>query len=300
MTLWRVLLVLGLTAALSGPVGAETQTPDRETGAVPDIDSLRRETRQRDAFALPDPQALVAARTVFAALVAGESPSSDALQEAGLVLRVGADYAAVVDRPEVPEGRGLYVVRETGLPLMFSAPHQFKDLRTGRIAALMTEEQGARAVAFNTAPRDLPVGGRGLVSDLGKLEGTHFNAFHLAFHAAHPKARIVQLHGFAREKRETAAGRAASVIVSNATRRPDRGAAAVVDCLKRGGFAARLYPDEVRELGGTTNVTFAALLDAGAPLGTFLHVEVSKEVRDSLSDNQDVRWVFGACLGAGE
>lgn len=263
-----------------------------------DIDSLRRETRQQDVFAMPSGQELAATRNVFEAMMADRLPTSQDLDAAMLELRVGRDFTATVDTQAAPAGRGLYVLRRDGLPLLFSAPHQFKDLDTGLLAALMTEEQGALGVAFNTAPRDLPIAGGGGLSDLGKLDATHFNAFHLAFRAAYPAARIVQLHGFARDKRRSEAGRAADVIVSNGTRRADPGAIALADCLRRAGFGARLYPNEVRELGGTRSATLAALMGDGAPAGTFLHIEISRELRDTLIDNQDVRWVFGACLGA--
>lgn len=297
----RLVIALAPFVPTTLAAGAE-MTPGRqqqEQAVMSSIDTLRRETLQRDRFVLPGGKELGAARRAFADLVTGRGPAQETLHAAGLVSYAGVGFDALADAPEAPAGRGLYVMREGGAPLMISVPHQFKDLKTGRLGALVAEEQNARAAAFNTAPRDLSVGPEGRLSDLGKLDATHFNMFHLALYAAHPKTRIVQLHGYAREKRQTAAGRGTDVIVSNATRRLDPGTRAIVDCLQRAGFRAGLYPETVTELGGTKNATFAALLDAGAPVGTFVHVEISRELRDMLSDENQIRWVFGACLGSG-
>lgn len=262
------------------------------------INPLRLDLRQEGRFLLPDGAAAAAATKAFDDLLAERTPEPGILSASRLALHDGQHWRALSDDPQDPAGRGLYVYRPGGFTLMISAPHQFRDLHTGRIAGLLFDEMGLEAAAFNTAPRDLQLE-NGSLSDLGKLKGSQFNLFHLAYHAARPVSRIVQLHGFAREKRKSAAARGADVIVSNGTRRANRTTIEVTKCLRRAGFVALHYPDEVNELGGTKNVTLAELIGAGAPVGTFLHLETSRELRDKLMVDETLRFVFGSCLGVG-
>jgi hypothetical protein len=293
------ILAMALVFGEADPASSQTSRSELEPATqMQSINPLRLDLRQEDRFVLSDGVAAAAAARAFDDLLAERTPEPGTLSASGLALHQGSGWRALSDDPQDPAGRGLYAYRPDGLALMISAPHQFRDLRTGRIAGLLFDELGLEAAAFNTAPRDLLLID-GSLSDLGKLEGSQFNLFHLAFHAARPDSRIVQLHGFAREKRKTVAGRQADVIVSNGTRRPDRTTVEVTECLLRAGFIARHYPDEVSELGGTTNVTVAELIGAGAPVGTFLHVETSRELRDRLAADEALRFVFGSCLGMG-
>ncbi len=294
---------LALTIALlaAGPAAATGPGAAPATENAMDLDRTRRALRQTERFALPGGAELSAARAAFADLAAFRAPDPGTLAEAGLAVPEGADGSvlAVGDTPGDPAGRGLFAVRDGGLPVLVSAPHQFRDLKTGEIAAKLFSEAPYRAAAINTAPRDLSVEGSDRRADLGKLEATHFNAFHRAFHAAHPRARIVQLHGFASDRRKTKAGRAAGFIISSGASRPAPEAEKIAACLRRAGFDARLYPTEVRELGGTRNAQRAALIDAGAPDGAFIHVEMSPDIRETLVNDQQARWIVGTCLAAG-
>lgn len=301
MTFHRSFWILAMALVFSEAFAAASQTSRSEleqATQMQSINPLQSDLRQEDRFALPDGAAAAAATRAFEDLLAKKTPEPGTLSASGLALHDGSGWRALSDDPHDPAGRGLYAYRPGGFALMISAPHQFRDLRTGRIAGLLFDELGLEAAAFNTAPRDLRLAD-GSLSDLGKLEGSHFNLFHIAFHGIRPASRIVQLHGFAREKRKSTAGRGADVIVSNGTRRPDQSAIEVTQCLRRAGFMALHYPDEVNELGGTTNVTLAELIGAGAPVGTFLHVETSRELRDKLVVDEGLRFVFGSCLGLG-
>lgn len=296
-----ILRVIFLAIPLSMPLSSIAQTTTAsgsEAGNMQSIEQLRVGLRQKKLFALPDGKAADAARRAMEALFYGSRLEEETLADAGLEQHAQPGWKALADIPASPAGRGLFAYRPGGLQILLSAPHQFHDIRTGEIAGLMFEELGMSAVAFNTAPRSLRLSD-GRLSDLGKLTATHFNFFHLAFHAAFPEGRVVQLHGFAAEKRESAAARSADIILSNGTERPDAGTKAVAGCLRRAGILARIYPDEVTELGGTTNATLAALISAGSPVGSFLHVEMSRPLRDQLSKDPQLRFVFGTCLSAG-
>lgn len=295
------LLAMALSAFLVFTVAgfAEIKLAADRGSAVQSINPLRLALRQKQYFSLPDGTAYTAAEAAFFDLVAGRKPALKTLRAAGLSLHLAdGEWSALADHESDPQGRGLYAYRPDGRDLLISAPHQFRDLRTGDIAGSLFDELQLGAAAFNTAPRDLPVGNDRL-SDLGKLESTEFTLFHLVYHAHRPGARIVQLHGFAAEKRRSASARAVEVIVSNGTRRPDAGTRAIVACLSGAGLKAAIYPDDVGELGGTTNAVLAALMDAGAPVGTFVHVETSRDLRDRLSVDAALRFVFGSCLSAG-
>ncbi len=257
------------------------------------VDQLRTSSRQTEVFALADGPALLATKRVFTALLNGEEPSADDLHAAGFETTAAGPFRALVDRHDAPAGRGLFVVRSDGDPLMLSIPHQFKDLKTGELGAQLMEEMPFGAAAFNSAPRDLATN-----SDVAHADNTHFNAAHLAFASQTPSPRIVQLHGFAREKRRTPEGRLAEIIISSGTERPAPEAVAIRECLRRGGVAARLYGVDVGELGGTKNRNLLALLGAGHRPGTFIHVEISRRMRETLTNNKDARWFFGTCLGA--
>lgn len=263
------------------------------------LDELRSLYRQSEVFRLPGGVELDAAGALFDSMIGGRAPDEAEAARAGLEPALAEGFAAVADWADDPAGRGLYAVRPGGLPLLLSAPHQFRDLHTGRIAALLMEEMEVRGLAVNTAPRDLKVEGRGGLSDLADLDLTHFNAFHVAFLRAHPAGRVVQLHGFAQEKRRTEAGRRADVILSSGSADPGEGVPRIAACLSAMGLTALVFPREVEELGGTTNATLAALRLAGAPNGSFVHVEMSVATRERLRKDTDARFVFGNCLGAG-
>jgi hypothetical protein len=193
--------------------------------------------------------------------------------------------------------RGQYALRGGRTwPLALQAPHRFFDGHTGTIAEQMFAEGGFAAAAWNTTPRRTKAAGEKGSRDLAHLRRTYFNAFTRAFGRVHRDGLVVQLHGFARDKRSTEAGRTADLILSDATRSPGPAALAAADCLRRKmPGVVRLYPAEVRELGGTTNANAAALRDLGLE-GSFLHVEMSLDLRLRLRDEADLRQRFSVCL----
>lgn len=263
------------------------------------LQDLLESYRQSERFLLPERRESDAAGTVFRQMMDGSSVDLATVAEAGLELPLADSFSIAADRGDAPAGRGFFVLRSTGRAVLLSAPHQFRDLGTGIIAAQLMETMDFRGLAVNTAPRDLGVPGIAGDSDLSDLSDTHFNAFHLAFFHAHPAGRVVQLHGFAKEKRRSRAGREAEVILSSGSADPTDGVRQMAECLTAMGLRTLVYPQDVQELGGTTNSNLAALRAAGAPNGYFVHVEMSAETRKELRRNPDAFFVFGTCLGAG-
>ena len=201
----------------------------------------------------------------------------------------GSSLLFVREAPERATGKGFYMIKEQGSPVLVQAPHRYKDAGTGTILARLMEEHDFGAAAWNTAPRWYEGASGRVDADLAHIEVSHFNAFTLAFARAYPEGTVVQLHGFARDKRTTAYGRSASIIVSSGTERPAGVARAVAECLGSAlpAETVLLYPMQVRELGATTNTNAQALRDIG--FDRFVHIELSRELRDRLLDDRGLR-----------
>lgn len=109
-----------------------------------------------------------------------------------------------------------------------------------------------------------------------------------------PDRAVIQIHGYANGRRKAEAGKSSSVIVSAGGLRPDW-LAPLGRCLESGGMGPVLtYPDQVSELGGTTNVSGRILRTMG--LSSFVHVEMNREVRTRLLEEAGLRKGFITCL----
>jgi len=195
-------------------------------------------------------------------------------------------------------GQGLYLIREGAAPeLMLQVPHGYHDLHTDEIA-LRLARTPVRVLAFNSVPRRYSRRGEARDADLAQREDSFFVALTRAFAATFPTGRIVQLHGFSREKRTTPAGAGAAVIVSAGTRWPSPGTEAVAACLQAQVDApVRLYPRDVRELGGTGNLQGRIL--RGLAHSGFVHVELSRAMRERLQREDTLSARFARCLSSG-
>lgn len=195
-------------------------------------------------------------------------------------------------------GRGEYLIRKdrTVEPLLIAAPHRRADRFTGTLARLIFSETDAAAAGWNSAPR------RGLFgeqNDVAKLRRHPFTAFALAFAATYPSGRVVQLHGFDRDRRRTKAAQRASVILSGGSARPSQAVASVSSCLQESGRMGQIlvYPTDVDELGATQNAQGRALRGAG--FAGFVHVELSLALRRQLVNDANLRAQFARCLASG-
>jgi hypothetical protein len=174
-------------------------------------------------------------------------------------------------------------------------PHGMKDYKTGRIGLRLFQEGGFSAGAWNTAPRYRKGGGARTDWDLAHLEDTFFTAFTRAFARARPAGRLIQVHGFAAEKRDTEAGASADLIVSPGGHALPPGFLALARCLEGSlALAVRVYPLEVRELGGTTNVSGRILRSLGHD--GFVHLELAYPVRKRLLRDAPLRRDLIRCL----
>lgn len=243
---------------------------------------------------------------LFTRLMAGDRGADlrADLMSAGFALETqqtgGVDWSLIAEHADAATGKGAYLVRDGGAPVLLQAPHRFKDIHTGMIAALLLDEHPILAAAWNTVPRWYDESGRRMDADLAHAAYSQFAAFGLAFVAAYPGGRVVQLHGFSHGKRLSDAGRRAGFIVSSGRKAPGRAAIDVATCLQA-GFAEEptlVFPLDVRELGGTTNTSGKALREAG--FGGFVHLEISRSMRDLLLRDAGARARLAQCLTAEE
>lgn len=258
------------------------------------------QARRGREYRVPDAVELAAAQRLFVRTLTGEEGESLAAdwKAFGFELRslpaANGPLLVLQERPEARRGRGFYLLRRSGaVGLCWQAPHSFRDEGTGALALLLMQEGRAFAASWNTVPRDLDPAGH---SDLAHAEESYLTAFTRALLQVRPQLRVVQLHGFAKHKRITAAGNNADLILSGGERSPDPPLTGLGDCLQRAlPLPVRLYPSQVRELGGTSNRIGRLLRQGGA--GDFLHLEMSPDLRSLLRTEDSFRRNFAACLG---
>ncbi len=250
----------------------------------------------------PDEQA--GERALFAALLAAApadvpqlAPRAAAI---GLRLVPCGDTAVVVEQDGARRGRGAYVVSLAPGPaaLLVQIPHSFSDRYTLPLGRELFTAARARAIAFSTLHRrgaagygdsDRRVPARGH-ADVAHDADSTFQSFTVAWMGARPRGLVVQLHGFADRRVD------ADVVVSPGTRTPaPPWARGVRDDLARllPGRSVAVYPDDVDDLGATTNSQGQAVRAAA---GRFLHVELSFSLRESLRRRSGDRERFIAGL----
>jgi hypothetical protein len=274
------------------------------TGALT-LDAALGETRLDGGYVAATATQMKRAESCFERLMRGERSQSltKAFGTIGFVLgevAAGRDSVTLVrEAPDRREGKGMYVVRAGGTPALLQAPHRYKDIGTGDIQARLMEAQDFRAAAWNTCPRWYEESGVRIDSDLAHVATSHFNAFGLAFARTCPSGRVVQVHGFERDNRSTAAGRSASAIISAGTEEPTLRARRLASRLASDLAPENvlLYPEQVKELGGTRNKNGEALRAIG--FHGFVHLELSRELRDRLLGEPAALRILAECIARG-
>ncbi len=232
---------------------------------------------------------------LFEQLLSGSDRAAQEARKLGMELsRSGGGMLLLRESGLARMGRGIYAFRQSGrpAPVLLQAPHARSDKHTGKLAALLMEEHPLLAMAVNTAPRRMTPD-----SDLAHQPESWMMAQTRAFARAYPHGSIIQLHGFATAKRRTVAARNAAYIVSPGHLDESVDATRLARCLQENQDGrVRLYPQDVSELGGTTNSMSRWLRRAGH-LG-FIHVEIADHTRTALLKSESLRGVLGRCLEA--
>lgn len=205
-----------------------------------------------------------------------------------------------VDEPEGRcRGGGTYLLRsESGLlPLLITAPHRGADRHTGPLAMALMVEGRARAAGWNSVPRRSSC--KSGTSDLARIARHPFTALSAGFARAYPNGRVVQVHGFDRNRRTTPEGKAASIILSNGSTFVSPTLRALVACLRHSlpSENVAVFPTDVSELGALRNAQGRRLRAIG--FEGFVHAELSLDLRERLMSDYSLRRRFGSCLEAG-
>ena len=178
--------------------------------------------------------------------------------------------------------------------VLLQAPHQFYDLRTGEIAVALFEQGAGKTLAMNSAHRysngkDAPH------TDWAHLPSAPLNAFTRASLNADPTSIVVQVHGYAETKRRSQAGRQSDVIISSGQRWPHPTMLNLAECLQKNtDWNVLRYPQDIGELGGTTNVQGRLMNSLGNP--RFIHLELSSELREALTQDEASLQVLAECI----
>ena len=100
--------------------------------------------------------------------------------------------------------KSLYAFRQSlPQPIALQAPHSFQEYHTRQIVLDMMLEASVAAAAWNTVLRLIKQYGATINADLSLQEYSFFKAFSRAFAIHYANGRVLQIHGFAQQKRTT-------------------------------------------------------------------------------------------------
>lgn len=263
-----------------------------------------RPLREARRFDVPTPAEMAAAQQLFGTALARPGTGGAIATRAkalGLAARPIAQPPglALSDSSDDCAGRGGYVLRSGAVrPLAVIAPHRGADRHTGTIARQLFEEHPIAGAAWNSAPRRQAAECPGW-GDVARAPSHFITAFSLAVAQRFPSGRVVQLHGFERERGGFSEAYNFDAILSDGTAEPGERLLDVAACLKRGFLGRRIavYPRDTQVLGATANAQGQALRAAG--FAGFTHVEMAPALREFLATDPDARADLFACLEAG-
>ena len=189
----------------------------------------------------------------------------------------GLNFYALSEHSKALHGKGAYLFpADRPIRAVVQAPHRFYDRYSGDLVLQLVLSQPGLAGMWNTGSRRQ--------IDLGQAENSFFAYFTAQLMRQSDQLRIIQMHGFDPDKRTSMAGRRAELILSAGAAAPERSHYQAVACLRRNVFKSTLlYPDDVKELGGTLN--FVNALRRSHPGTVFFHLEMSAASRQTLRGN---------------
>ncbi len=193
-------------------------------------------------------------------------------------------------------GRGLYWIN-LALPKKYALeiPHVPSDALTREISLQLLPEGQFFAIAWNTVRRSYREGEQLINADMAHLKKSYLMAFSRAISKQFPQGKIIQIHGFSENKRETEAGSRADMIVSSASHNPSHWVLKYANCMKhQSSYVVSVYPNEITELGGTRNTVALDLLKNG--YSGFVHIEMSRKFREAMVDSDALRHSFSSCI----
>ncbi len=165
----------------------------------------------------------------------------------------------------------------TQFTTVIQIPHKHHDLHTQFIGERFFKHPEVDIAMFNGEQRYNSPN-----ADLTHLNHSLFTAISDAMNTLKRNGRIIQIHGYAAEKRETTAAKQADIIMSNGTAYPNPTMHKIQICLRDNGkILARLYGRDVFELGATGNqVGKHARNKNKHTQSPFLHYELNHGLRE--------------------
>lgn len=284
-----------------------------------DLQMLLRMTRERDRpYIRPSTEDLD--RTTEAGLTLFKEAQSarciratPIFRQAGFEMAVtalgGAPAFAVRELPDNHIGGGVYIIRQGAVPRerIIQVPHSFFDVGTLEIGMELASASAARALFVNTVHRYQ--GGRPAISieeersespsDLAHQEATFFQRMTGSALATFPQLQVIQVHGFG-DGSVPESWQAAVVVSPGAAPAGADEAAKVAARLGAllGTERVLLFPRDTRRLGAQTNVQ--GRLVAAHRTATFLHLELSRTLRNRLRQDADLLRAFIAAVIGGD
>jgi hypothetical protein len=270
-----------------------------------------------DAARVAATEALVAAAVAHALGQTDAARLPELAHAAGLVVerwRIdGRQYLALLEGAEVRGSTGAFVLRvgppaQAGPERILQAPHVLHDVGTGELglAMFLAAPGGFRGLFTNTLHRYAQPDGR-------KQKRAH-NPSDVCHNDAHPfvaatmgavralghagMVEVVQLHGFREDHPDREQAELGAVVSDGDPEGGSVRVAAVADALRQAlGTSVGRYPEDVDDLGGTTNVI--GLRVRAEPSAGFLHLELSSTLRTELLRRPDGPLRLAAALGTG-
>jgi len=266
------------------------------------LESLLNAANQQRVYRQPAPAELQHAERLFRQTLEGApiAQLQGGWQTLGFNLQTvfenGSTFYVLAEAEDLRYGRGFYLFQPSPqLAVALQATHRFRDFHTGKLVLSLAAHYRVAAAAWNTVPRSFKQNGRQAEADVAHLSNSYFLAFSRAFAAVYKTGYLMQVHGFAKRKRSTIAGAQADVIISSGSQAPSSAVLAASYCLKHMiPGVVHLYPQDVSELGGTMNTVGQALRQMGHD--GFIHLELSKPMRERMLDQATLRHPILACL----
>lgn len=253
-------------------------------------------------------RALLAANlpTFFADLVAGADTSwlAPVLQPAGLDYHEiidpdGTAWVVLSDALPTWRGAGGYIFRKGPVEheLVMQAPHSYYEPGTNPIARTILQEHSVRGFFFNTLHRYYLLPGSACTgvhpADVTHVTNSFFHQLTTEYLHVEPNGTVVQLHGFSNPELEVLG---VGTVVSDGTSTPgDR--ILDLDATLGSTFAGSdvaLFPNETPLYGATMNIQGRWMRDEDK--GRFVHIEMSRAVRDVLATDADAQSELAAAL----
>jgi hypothetical protein len=236
---------------------------------------------------------------ISSALSSGNFPNTPVLN--GFTIEsIPPNFHVLKERLENKRGSGIVILRKNSPEARaIQVPHSFFDEGTLNIGLALFMTGNPRLLQVNTAHRyrtnndlspqptseasdslERPTDtNRTISSDVAHFSNTFFLAAHRAFVDSAPNTITIQVHGFANSSAPDT-----DIVVSAAKTRTQL-QQVVIRLREELSLRAKLYPTDIRKLGGTTNVEAKYCVVKNA---CFAHLELSQSLRDRLNADTEL------------